>query len=532
MKDIYEEALSDVKKLTKVAEDNAKLAVIEACTPRIREFIESQLMGHDIDGEDDASMDVDITVDDNGEEDDFVAPGMPDVGGDLLADNEVASSEDEQAAAVTLPDEDGKVTLDVDAVASPGAGTEEYEVTFENLEKLAPIARAAKKTVLGKNITSIAEGVSALKSASRILRATSAYKLQVENALSRIENIYSHVQENVKDPAEKLVHENRLEAIFKDLNELQEQKMSTKKQKKRLTEEDVTLTLTGLPDDIDLDSIGVDLVSGEDEVDDVGGADEAGDQGGDDQGEVDFDALGGDDQGGQDQEMEEGDEMIEIDEALLRREITRMRKLRESEQHKQGRADDSDVIHDFGGGCDDGDPWEDHDVNTRVDESEDAMDEAEECNEDDEVQMEAKRPAKKVSRGLKETSLRAASKSAPVRRSAENKTEAALREKLAETNLFNAKLMYTNKLLQTETLTKRQKAHIIERLDEAKSISDVKLVYNSLVKTLSTSTQTVKEGAERRVLGSSSRTTTSSSTLVNEGFETSRWARLAGISKK
>ena len=38
-KQLYEEALADVKKLKEVAEDNAKRALLEAVTPRIIDFI-------------------------------------------------------------------------------------------------------------------------------------------------------------------------------------------------------------------------------------------------------------------------------------------------------------------------------------------------------------------------------------------------------------------------------------------------------------------------------------------------------------
>ena len=43
-KQLYEEALADVKSLKEVAEDNAKRALIEAVTPRIRDLIERQLL--------------------------------------------------------------------------------------------------------------------------------------------------------------------------------------------------------------------------------------------------------------------------------------------------------------------------------------------------------------------------------------------------------------------------------------------------------------------------------------------------------
>jgi polyribonucleotide nucleotidyltransferase len=103
--------------------------------------------------------------------------------------------------------------------------------------------------------------------------------------------------------------------------------------------------------------------------------------------------------------------------------------------------------------------------------------------------------------------------------------------KLAETNLFNAKLQYTNKLLQSESLTSRQKAAVIKQLDEAKTLAEVKLVYVSLTKTLAR--RPVTENKGRQVLGSSSRTTrpASTQTNLNEGYEAERWARLAGINK-
>jgi hypothetical protein len=103
-----------------------------------------------------------------------------------------------------------------------------------------------------------------------------------------------------------------------------------------------------------------------------------------------------------------------------------------------------------------------------------------------------------------------------------------LRKKLAETNLFNTKLLYCNKLLQNESLTKRQKADVIERLDEAKSEREVKLVYESLVKTLGTTSRTVTEG-KSRVLGSSSQATRPASATISESYEADRWARLAGL---
>ncbi len=101
-----------------------------------------------------------------------------------------------------------------------------------------------------------------------------------------------------------------------------------------------------------------------------------------------------------------------------------------------------------------------------------------------------------------------------------------LQGQLSEMNLFNAKLLYTNKLLLSDELTKNQKVRAIESLDEAKSLREVKLLYRGL--TSSTPKKTVNESASR-IAGSASRATKPSSTLLNESAESKRWAALAGL---
>ena len=44
---LYEEALVDAKKIREVAEENAKKVILESVTPKIREFIESQILEKD-----------------------------------------------------------------------------------------------------------------------------------------------------------------------------------------------------------------------------------------------------------------------------------------------------------------------------------------------------------------------------------------------------------------------------------------------------------------------------------------------------
>jgi hypothetical protein len=117
----------------------------------------------------------------------------------------------------------------------------------------------------------------------------------------------------------------------------------------------------------------------------------------------------------------------------------------------------------------------------------------------------------------------------------------SLRKQLTETNLLSAKLLKANKLLQQEGLSSTQKAQIIDRLDEAESLREVKLVYETLVKAfVSKKNSTISENTAPRsvIAGSSSRMMSRSSVApvlnegTTEGFETTRWAELAGIYSK
>lgn len=632
-KQLYEEALADVKKVKQVAEDNAKRAVLEAVTPRIREFIDQALLKEYMDDESAPAE-----------------PGAPAPDGDLLtdltaSDPSAAVPMDNAGAAVAVspPDADGKITLDIDALCSAEAGTPvpppmfgqpvpqpeeaEYEINMESIGALEPVLNAAKKPSIDNNIAQISEQISLFKKAGKAVRNTPGYREQIAQMISRVENMYDYVQEQVADPAKKDSYETMLEASFKALNKLQESTTMSQKSKQALmNEEDVTLKLTGLPDDIDLDTVGVDLITGEDEE---GGDLEGGDQA--DFGGDDLD-LGGQDMGGQEMgdQMEtrklSDDTIVEIDEKMLRREIARMRGLREAhtgtggdETKAQSWGNGPDHFDSFGGGKDEGEPTDAEIVDKSpspgalplgeadedLEEMQAAMEESELAEGDDEELDEAvdgpahggnqTMPTNKQSRHVGESASarlsfekklqeRAKSRAAALKKEAANSSgrklaaikqeyatvakrfneslarskklsqmvESAklqgarsnsgaqttaevdsLRKKLAETNLFNAKLLYTNKLLQNESLTTRQKAQVIKQLDSAKTVREAKLVYESLSSTLAGTSKPVNESTDRAVIGSGSRTTRPASTqTLNEGYEAERWAKLAGITKR
>ena len=110
-------------------------------------------------------------------------------------------------------------------------------------------------------------------------------------------------------------------------------------------------------------------------------------------------------------------------------------------------------------------------------------------------------------------------------------SNSALREQLEEVNLFNAKLLYVNKLMQNRDLSARQQRVVVESLDAAKTVREAKLLYTSLTESLKSKSGSTMN--ENRVFGSSSRSTRSgSASTLNESVEADRWAILAGINKK
>ena len=111
---------------------------------------------------------------------------------------------------------------------------------------------------------------------------------------------------------------------------------------------------------------------------------------------------------------------------------------------------------------------------------------------------------------------------------------------LAETNLLNAKLLYTNKLFKGKSLTEDQKLKIINTFDLTKNIREVKLAYTVLAESINsgasvvkkktnTTAQAITEGLASKPVSS----TKPDSTIVEPQADvmTSRFQKLAGIKK-
>jgi hypothetical protein len=110
-----------------------------------------------------------------------------------------------------------------------------------------------------------------------------------------------------------------------------------------------------------------------------------------------------------------------------------------------------------------------------------------------------------------------------------------IQQQLRESNLSNAKLVYATKLMQNENLSKKQRLIVVEQLDQAQSVREVKKLFTALKEALEKGNTKSKltESAERKILGGSSRATGSGSTPLteSENKEFARWGQLAGFLK-
>ena len=184
------------------------------------------------------------------------------------------------------------------------------------------------------------------------------------------------------------------------------------------------------------------------------------------------------------------DRVLEIDENMLREEIEKMKALREGEA--------KDMASHFGGG----------EISNGV-----------ELNKLNEMKIKAAKVVR-MNRAL-ESKL-----------SQYKKALQGMKDQLTEMNLFNAKLLYANKLMQNKDLSMKQQRNIVESLDEAKTLGEAKILFESLSKTLVKSQKaqqnSLTESSTRKVISSSSKSVRSAQS-INESVALDRWATLAGI---
>jgi len=479
MSKLFEEAIADAKKLKEVAEENAKKAILESVTPQIREFIEEQLL------EEKEEESADEAEDNSGPDD---------------LDEEVYLDEGALASLVNLIGEDALDSLNESKSQDALFGAVKGAVSGmdrRQRSKLLNISRKVNKSA--NHLSETIKGENMSKKYYEVdLRALREAVEMEEEGVDLDEEETEELDELYEQFA-ALLEQDEEEAEGEELPPEEDVEMEELPEggDDMLSRDDVEEAIRGLIDELELD------------LGEGGAAPLPGGEGE----EFDLDAMmaGEGEEGGEPEEM---NEVFEVDPRVLRQEINRVKRLvREGKMdHHFGGKGGGKVGVDgafggkgnkkagvngaFGGGSYGKDPF----VNPP------------QINKLNEAVRQLRRQNRSQQEKLNKY------------RGAVN----SLREQLEDLNLFNAKLLYVNKLLQNKGLNESQKKSVIKALDEAQSLQEAKSLYNSL-------TETFKRGgkktlSESRVLGSSSRPTTSAqSNATSNNAELGRWQRLAGL---
>jgi hypothetical protein len=105
-----------------------------------------------------------------------------------------------------------------------------------------------------------------------------------------------------------------------------------------------------------------------------------------------------------------------------------------------------------------------------------------------------------------------------------------LRSDLHETNLLNAKLLYTNKIFRAKNLKEAQKVKVLEAFDKASNVKEVKLIFETLNEGMVANTTTatpIREnlGRASKAAGMAPR----KQPIMEIDPQVARWQKLAGI---
>lgn len=502
---ILEEALADAKKLREVAEQNAKNAIIESISPKIKDMIEKQILGEAIDTD-----------------------------SDFFDSSEVELTTEAAEALVSMVEKGSEnVPTISERVKILRQGFVNNEVTTELISELSNLNENANSETLKTSVsylnTQREKNIDCIEAIFEHVNSMSgiSYKTLRGDKLKKHLAMIGIAEKAISAFANKL-NENKensglfiteIQAMKEDLalktKEINEMKRSLRE---LLSEEAVDLRVrVDLGDDVEVElspeDVSVELADAEEEAPE--GEEEleldldaeADDEGEADEGEAEAEVEADEEEVEAEEEESEENEGVDITSEALRSQIQEI--LDEMEEVDEGHVD------------------EDEELSLEEDESEDVE---EGLDEDEVVEISESMLRNELLRlrSLKENTKENTKTTEEVVNENNIELTATIEElqgQLTEVNLFNAKLLYTNKLLLNSDLTQTQRVRVIESLDEAKSLREVKLLYKGLTDSVQ------KKGLteSNKVKGSSSRAVRSASAPLNEGTENARWARLAGL---
>jgi hypothetical protein len=537
---LFKDALADAKKLREIAEQNAKNSIIESIAPKIREMIEKQILGDFSDLNDEADI---FESDKQDQELDLTAEAAHELqkmlGG--VTDEQVELSTrrlKEIVAEITVQVSQGvneevldafqtkftelneqKLVLSEDA---QGEFAEEYGVLWSKLESAqTQIEVAHKASVRVEALQEVFSEITDKNPADLNESDLNNYITLVGIADTAIRTLTENLNTRVEYNNE---HEGILSQTFTNLLETVEnnkKELGTMKRTLRdlLSEERITIELD-LGDDVEVDASEVvaTVADAEDDADadaEPEGAEE------EMAADADLELADVEDEEEAEAMVAEEDIVLEVDgddlEAALAEMVSEMSEATDEDAEDLNESEEVELTDD-----------------TVIEISESmlrdelakirSLNEAEEAEEVEEETINENDEAQEVVAEEQNDQLNE-------KLEAYEEAIDELKGQLGEMNLFNAKLLYTNKLLMNSDLTQAQRARAIESLDEARSLREVKLLFKTLTESFNKRAKETVTESKKRVVGSASRATRAAGAPLNESPEASRWATLAGIGK-
>ena len=567
MSSLYKDAIADARKLREAAEQNAKNRIIEAVTPKLRRLIEKQIAEGDELLDDDLSGGLVDTEEAMDMLDDELEPEIPEAEPMEIAPEPMGFDSDGLGSMEIVDDEE----------ADPSIDAEEFEDESQNKSVHVNITVEGKRNYLLRH-----RAIRLVKALSEAKTKTSQNKIRKELILLRKALIITENRQN-----KRLA--NNLSVILKESKTMRRRRNSWLFEgKDGAAGEEIEFDDAGFEeggDTIEVDAAALEDALGLDAGTISGGAsddmdldddldmdddmdmddDLDMDEDLDDLGDETYESMNESDEQDED-ECSEDDEVVEVNESMLRRALgasrrrrTTSRRRRPSRRLSESRrrrvaaarrrrrlfeGDAKKGASAFGGGKLGSEMFVDVDENTLLN----AL--AEELGSygnataaqgkaskmaghfgggsvKSGVVMEARRH-RRTKRALNETK-RIAKRNA--------RTARAAKAELKESNLFNAKLLMVTKLLQSHSLNNKQQRAIIEAMDNAKTQREAKLLFTSLNESLNKrKLNESRKTASRRTLNESRNAYSNTSKRSGQAprgnaIELDRWAVLAGIKK-
>ena len=458
---LYNEALADAKKLREIAEQNAKNAIIESITPKIRELIESQIINEEFEDDSDIIEEA-FDTDSDSEEFDLTPEAV----------NELKSllTKDDKESQPPVNNEANKKEKSLIASSESVKECNEY---LESLDEVVSKIRNSIPADLSEN---------ELQKYIALVAVSDKALEKLEEMVSNIDSmqIFESVIKNSHDQIQEFKKEiNKMKRSLRDL----------------LSEEVITIELDlGEEAEVDPAEAVVSVV-----------LDEEGEE--EEELELDLDAEDEAEDEAEEAEAEAEDEAEDEEEMDLESLVAEM----DHEEVEEGEEDLMETLDD----------------DTVLEISEDML--REELAKLVATTEATESSEETVNENKEDGTPAVADKQNDALRSEIGKYKDAtseLKAQLAEMNLFNAKLLYTNKLLMNSDLSQSQRAQAIETLDDAASLREVKLLFKTLTESFG---RRAEVKTTSRNIGGASRPTGSASMNLNENKEATRWATLAGI---